>query len=62
MGGFYAMKKMMIITYEAPAGATKADVEDFVIAELQSAGGCRHPEDPLFESLKDVKVIYHRKA
>jgi len=56
------MKKMMIITYEAPEGSTKADVENYVITELQSSGGCRHPEDPLFNSLKEVKVIYHRKA
>lgn len=56
------MKKMMIITYEAPTGVTKAEVENFVISELQSAGGCRHPEDPLFESLSNVKVIYNRKA
>lgn len=56
------MKKMMIITYEAPEGSTKVDVEQYVITELQSSGGCRHPDDHLFDSLKDVKIIYHRKA
>ena len=56
------MKKMIIITYEAPTGSNKEEVEDFIISELQSAGGCRHPEDPLFNSLGDVKVIYHRTA
>lgn len=56
------MKKMMIITYDAPEGSTKAEVEHYVISELQCSGGCRHPEDPLFESLKNVKILYHKKA
>lgn len=57
------MKKMMIIlTYEMPEGATKPEVEAYVVSELQSAGGCRDPEDPLFNSLKDIKLLYHRKA
>lgn len=57
------MKKMMVIlTYEMPEGANKPDVEHFITSELQHAGGCKHPEDPLFNSLKDVKIIYHRKA
>jgi hypothetical protein len=56
------MKKMIIITYDAPEGSTKADVEYYIVSELQSSGGCRHPEDPLFDSLKDVKILYHRKA
>lgn len=55
-------KMMMIITYDMPEGATKADVEQYVISELQASGGCRHPEDHLFDSLKTVKLIYHRKA
>ena len=56
------MKKMLIITYEVPVGSTKDEVEYFITSELQGAGGCRQPTDPLFNSLKDVKIICHRKA
>lgn len=43
------------IIFKAPAEATQKDIIAF-FNELQSAGGCRSPEDPLFESFSDVKV------
>ena len=37
------------------------DVKDFIRDALQSMGGCRHPYDPLFKSLKNVTSVQLRK-
>lgn len=51
------MKKCYaVIEFEVPNNAPKADVEAF-FSELESAGGCREANDPLFESFSHVKVV-----
>jgi hypothetical protein len=49
-------KLALLIEFTAPRGATFADIRDFIVRELESGGGNRHPSDPLFYSLADVKV------
>lgn len=44
------------VSADVPNGATMADIKDFIREWLQSGGGCRHPEDPLFNSLENVTV------
>lgn len=49
----------LIIEFDPPPQATYTEIKEFIIEWLESGGGCRHPKDPLFHSLKNVKV---RKA
>ncbi len=51
-------KRIITIQVEFPEGATEAAVAEFVADSLEWAGGCRHPEDPMFNSLKvhSVKI------
>lgn len=42
----------IIINYEMPEGATRDDIAEFVLDALQTWGGQRHPDDPLFGSLR----------
>jgi hypothetical protein len=37
---------------ETPPFASEEDIAEFIADSLSWAGGCRHPEDPLFSSLK----------
>lgn len=44
------------IEFDAPAGASMGEIRDFIEDWLSSGGGCRHPNDPLLNSLSDIKV------
>lgn len=46
----------ILIKFIPPKGASFKDIRDFICIELESAGGNRHPDDPLFHSLSDVHV------
>lgn len=41
---------------------TARDVRDFIKEWLESGGGCRHPDDPLFHSLGQVSVGGFRRV
>ena len=57
------MPRMTVeISFEMPQGATSDDVLDYIVTELSCAGGSRHPSDPLFNSLSDVKVKVKRNT
>lgn len=45
-----------IIEFSIHRDATKHEVATFIEDSLEWAGGRRHPEDPLFDSLSKVKV------
>lgn len=40
------------IEYALPEGSNRDDVADFVVDAIESWGGQRHPDDPLFGSLR----------
>lgn len=48
-------RTMLMISFKRP-GVSHTELRDFIIKALESAGGNRHPDDPLFESLEDVRV------
>jgi len=52
---------IMRVSFEVPRSVTLGEVKDFVEDWLQGGGGCRHPDDPLFDSLQDVKITLIRK-
>lgn len=47
------------IIFDKPEGATLEDVAHFIRSALTSMGGCLHPEDPMFHSLKLKEIIVH---
>lgn len=50
-------RRRVVIEFTSPDRARHADVDEFIVDELSSSGGCRHSDDPLFHSLADVKII-----
>lgn len=49
-------KMRVLVEFDPPAGASFADIRDFITDWLESGGGNRHPNDPLFHSLSNVRV------
>ncbi len=49
-------KTTVLLTFDRPYNVTIVDLRNYIIDELESAGGSRHPEDPLFHSLQNVHV------
>ncbi len=49
-------KMQLLIEFDAPQGADFADIREFIVDWLESGGGSRHPDDPLFHSLGNVHV------
>lgn len=47
------------ITFIKPDGASIEDVAEFIDDALSSMGGCRHPDDPMFSSLKMSCIRVH---
>lgn len=53
----------IVIEYNVPQGANRDDIADFIVDALESWGGQRHPDDPLFSSLRgNIKniVVNHK--
>lgn len=48
------------LEFVAPDGVSREEIEGYIIDELQSSGGNRHPSDPLFGSLAEVRVVWPR--
>ena len=46
----------LLLEFDAPAGVPFSDIRDFITTALEADGGSRHPNDPLFESLANVRV------
>jgi hypothetical protein len=50
-------RKTIAVSFDMPDDDVSfADIREFVVDALGSMGGCRHPEDPLFHSLSNVRV------
>lgn len=51
------------IEYTMPQGTKAEDIADFVIDALESWGGQKHPDDPLFGSLRGhmLSVVVNHK-
>jgi hypothetical protein len=49
-------KLQIIIRVVVPEEASEEAIAEFVADSLEWAGGCRHPEDPMFNSLKVLSV------
>lgn len=47
---------IVVLEFEASNRASYPQVRDFITQELESGGGNRHPDDPLFDSLENVRV------
>ncbi len=47
------MAKQMVVTivFTAPLPVSQSALREYVIEALESSGGMRHPDDPLFSSL-----------
>ena len=52
----------MRVSFTVPHSVTIGEVKDFIEDWLQGGGGCRHPDDPLFDSLQDVKTALVRRS
>lgn len=55
------MPRYLQVLIEIPGDVTIADAKEYVVNELKSAGGCKHPDDPLFHGLEVVSVKSVRK-
>lgn len=51
-----ARETSVLISFKKPAGVSAVELRNFIILALETSGGCRHPDDPLFNSLRDVRV------
>lgn len=51
----------LILEFDRVQGASYGVVKDYIETELAGAGGCRHPQDPLFDSLQNIKVTLYRQ-
>jgi hypothetical protein len=51
-----AKVRYLQVLVEVPADVPIWAARTYIESELRAAGGCRHPEDPLFEGLQ-VKTI-----
>jgi hypothetical protein len=50
------------ITFDMPSYVpTHNDLRAFIKEALESMGGCRHPNDPLFHSLGQVTVTHIKR-
>lgn len=49
-------KMRLMIEFDAPCGAGFSDIREFITSWLESGGGERRPDDPLFHSLGNVHV------
>ena len=38
------------VSFDVPCDVDLADVKEFIIDQLESGGGCRPPNDPLFHA------------
>lgn len=46
----------VMVEFEPPSGADVPDIREFITDWLEGGGGNRHPSDPLFHSLQNVRV------
>ena len=44
------------MVFDVGPRVTHADIVDYIKIELESAGGCRDPADPLFGSFNNVEI------
>ena len=55
----------VVLQFGRPRGATRKAVLKYIREELACGGGCRHPDDPLHDSLRvyahDVSSVARRK-
>lgn len=51
----------MTVSFEVHRDVDLSDVKDFIVEWLEGGGGCRHPDDPLFNSLDGVRVSLRRE-
>jgi hypothetical protein len=47
------------ITYDS-LKATHEEIAEYIFSALESMGGCLHPEDPLFQSMRIQQLTFHR--
>lgn len=40
--------------------AAEDEIAEYIHTNLASMGGCRHPSDPLFYSLRITEISFHR--
>jgi hypothetical protein len=45
-----------IVKADVPNDASITDAKNFIREWLETGGGCRHPDDPLFGSFENVTV------
>ncbi len=50
------MKFSTTIEFEVDNRVSKSELRNFIIEWLSSGGGCRSPDDLLFDSLQRIKV------
>lgn len=46
----------LVIDFEKPKNVSHSELRAFIIDTLEAWGGQKHPDDPLFGSLIDVRV------
>jgi hypothetical protein len=52
----------MRVSFDVPREVDLNYLKEFIRTALQSMGGCRHPDDPLFHSLDNVTATLIRKS
>jgi hypothetical protein len=56
MSGYKPKRRAVTVTFDDVSQATASEIADFIRDALSWAGGCRHPDDPMFSSLSNVAV------
>lgn len=54
-------RHIMRVSFELNANVSLNELKDFIANALETMGGCRHPDDPLFGSLEKVRVSWQSK-
>lgn len=55
MGNRHVVRFVNVVV-AIPDDVRVADAKEYIQMELKAAGGCRRPEDPLFEGLEVVQI------
>jgi len=53
--------RMIELVVEVDRYVTHAELGQYVVTELAAGGGCRRPDDPLFDGIRVVEMKFRRR-
>lgn len=54
-------KRYLVVNVAIPDDVSITEARGYIRAELAAAGGCRHPDDPLFRGLEVLSISSAKK-